>query len=112
ARAANSASPSPRGGGSLAKRSEGERGGVNLVIPLFTPPRLASRFARCIADPPPPGEGDGASGRSRVSHRNSLDRMAGTDEKAPSGRLPDGWHRGSMTATKSGGSAMAKTSAK
>lgn len=58
--------PSPGGGGSLAERSDGERGGVNLfvspnaVVADVTPPRLAA-----LADPPPQGEG-GDSLRQRA----------------------------------------------
>src|SRR5581483_8334729 len=50
--------PSPGGGGSTpSERSERRRrGGVNFRR-WIAPPRLAS-----LADPPPPGEGEGARG--------------------------------------------------
>src|SRR4051794_22956080 len=80
-------SPSPGGGGSTAERSEGRRGGVSFryLAQEFTPPRLTSRYARCFADPPPPGEGEACALIGRTIARSHLvlrlqrqaDRLAG-----------------------------------
>src|SRR5262249_8663136 len=46
--------PSPVGGGSIAERSEGDRGGVNGGASRLRRSPRPARFAR---DPPPTGEG-------------------------------------------------------
>src|SRR5260221_10881153 len=59
--------PSPGGGGSRAISAFTRvfdalwRAGWGELLceqAKFTPPRLTSRYARCFADPPPPGEGE------------------------------------------------------
>src|SRR3954468_13257938 len=39
-------------------------GELSLLAQEITPPRLTSRYARCFADPPPPGEGEARKRRA------------------------------------------------
>src|SRR5437879_3818975 len=52
-----------------AKRRQAGWGGLALRKAKFTPPRLTSRYARCFADPPPPGEGEASASILRAINR-------------------------------------------
>src|SRR5439155_25743479 len=71
-----------------AQRRQAGWGELLCKSTKLTPPRLTSRYARCFADPPPPGEGEDVRvGRSNYRARSHLvlrlqrqaDRLAGRD---------------------------------
>src|SRR5713226_5936282 len=49
-----------------AQRRQAGWGELPLLEQEITPPRLTSRYARCFADPPPPGEGEESKLRAEL----------------------------------------------